>query len=48
MINLVRSSSVIATSLAKNGSKVLLSFFSIFHNEPAVIKLFNDLIMRIC
>ncbi|CAD8134500.1 unnamed protein product [Paramecium pentaurelia] len=47
-INLVRFSSILATTLAKNGSKVLLSFFSIFHTESVVIKQFNELIMRIC
>ncbi|CAD8159758.1 unnamed protein product [Paramecium octaurelia] len=47
-IHLVKFSPNLATTLAKNGSKVLLQFFSVFHSEQVVIKPFNELIVRIC
>lgn len=48
LINLVKFSNIFAQEVSLRGSKVLLSFFSVFHSEQSVIKLFNELITRIC
>lgn len=37
-----------ATTVAKTGARTLLQFFSVFYNETNVMKIFNELTVKVC